>query len=551
MKLKRWLCGLLSVVFLTGACAAALPASGLAITADKDAKENRAWLADLYIRETTTDFGKHEIVPVSDAYSHTLEEYKSEVEAIKALYSLDLEKLGTAYIELIEKLFNILGSTDLGVSYDTMKSYLETEWKIIYPSTENGVTLTYTTIAYACLKYDLLYPIMGVHFTVPENTTLERTIVLILATFLGEEVDGDVATIRDYAIYSIKKTLIDAGYQISPNADPDELLILYKIVMAEKQGYVIEDQDIAHYTPADLQYVDGAYAASVIKMRYDITPEVNTVIAAMNDSDQDAVAKMILRTMIREKGESVSDSTGINQLFQRACELGYFALDNELYADIYEYKVYLIYNCKEIWLTPFAYAAQLGNEYLQYVKITINGTAVASGESLRFVLSGNTTDVTIDISYDDGNIRDHASYHLTVYNGTETIPDILPDLPLDSGAGGTSDGSGGNGGSPADGNYSGEDDNGYGLLDPEGVILQLYDTNTKLPLSAGGISNGSFDQNASSSNRTSTTSTDSDHSSASNIALPIILTACAVALIVSTTVAILIRRKRKGIIANQ
>ena len=550
MKLKRWLCGLLSAVFLTGACAAALPASGLAITADKNAKENRAWLADLYIRETTTDFGNHEIVPVSDAHSHTLEEYQQEVEAIKALYNLDLEKLGTAYIELIEKLFNILGNTDLGVSYDAMRSYLETEWKIVFPSTENGVTLTYTTIAYACLKYDLLYPIMGVHFTVPENTTLERTIVLILATFLGEEIDGDVATIRDYAIYSIKQTLIDAGYQISPDADPDELLILYKIVMAEKQGYVIEDQDITHYTPADLQYVDGAYAASVIKMRYGITPEVSTVITAMNDSDQDAVAKMILRTMIREKGEKVSDSASIKQLFKRACELGYFALDNELYADIYEYKVYLRYDCKEIWLTPFAYAAQLGTEYVQYAKITINGTAVESGQSLRFALSGDTTDVTIDITYDDGNIRDHASYHLTVYNGTETITEMLPDLPMGNGSGGTSDGGGSNDGSPSDGSYAG-DYGDYGLLNPEDVVLQMYDTNAKLPLSAGGISNGAFDQNASSSNRTSNTSTDSNNSSGSNIALPIILTACTVALIVSTTVGILIRRKRKGITTNQ
>lgn len=550
MKLKRWLCGLLSAVFLTGACAAALPASGLAITADKNAKENRAWLADLYIRETTTDFGNHEIVPVSDAHSHTLEEYQQEVEAIKALYNLDLEKLGTAYIELIEKLFNILGNTDLGVSYDAMRSYLETEWKIVFPSTENGVTLTYTTIAYACLKYDLLYPIMGVHFTVPENTTLERTIVLILATFLGEEIDGDVATIRDYAIYSIKQTLIDAGYQISPDADPDELLILYKIVMAEKQGYVIEDQDITHYTPADLQYVDGAYAASVIKMRYGITPEVSTVITAMNDSDQDAVAKMILRTMIREKGEKVSDSASIKQLFKRACELGYFALDNELYADIYEYKVYLRYDCKEIWLTPFAYAAQLGTEYVQYAKITINGTAVESGQSLRFALSGDTTDVTIDINYDDGNIRDHASYHLTVYNGTETITEMLPDLPMGNGSGGTSDGGGSNDGSSSDGSYDG-DYGDYGLLNPEDVVLQMYDTNAKLPLSAGGISNGAFDQNASSSNRTSNTSTDSNNSSGSNIALPIILTACAVALIVSTTVGILIRRKRKGITTNQ
>lgn len=551
MKLKRWLCGLLSAVFLTGACAAALPASGLAITADKDAKENRAWLADLYIRETTTDFGNHEIVPVSDAYSRTLEEYKNEVEAIKALYSLDLEKLGTSYIELIEKVFNILGNTDLGVSYDAMKSYLETEWKIIFPSTENGVTLTYTTIAYACLKYDLLYPIIGVHFTVPENTTLERTIVLILATFLGEDIDGDVATIRDYAIYSIKQTLIDAGYQISPNADPDELLVLYKIVMAEKQGYVIENQDIEHYTAADLQYVDGAYAASVIKMRYDITPAVNDVVAAMNDSDEDAVAKMILRTMIREKGEDVSDSTSIKKLFERACKLGCFALDNELYADVYEYKVYLRYDCKEIWLTPFAYAAQLGTDYVQYAKIAINGTAVESGQSLRFALSGDTTDVTIDINYDDGSIRDHASYHLTVYNGTETITEMLPDLPMGNGSGGTSDGGGSNGSNPSGGSYDTDDYGEYGMMDPEDVILQLYDTDTKLPLASGSISNGALNPDASSSNRVSNTSTGSSNSSGSNIALPIIVTACAVALIISTTVGILIRRKRKGITPNQ
>lgn len=539
MKLKRWLCGLLSGIFLISASAIALPAYALAITADRDAKENRAWLADLYIRETTTDFGKHEIVPVSDAASRTLEEYLAEVEAIKTLYNLDFEKLGTAYIELIEKVFGILGNTDLGVSYDTMKAYLETEWKIIYPTTENGVTLTYTTIAYACLKYDLLYPIMGVHFTVPENTTLERTVVLILATFLGEDIDGDVATIRDYAIYSIKQTLIDAGYQISPDADPEELLVLYKIVIAEQQGYVIENQDVAHYTQADLQYVDSAYAAAVIKTRYDITPDVNAVAAAMKDPDQNAVAKLILKTMIREKGASVSDNASIEQLFDRACELGCFALDNELYADIYEYKVYLKYNCKEIWLTPFAYAAQLGTEYLQYVKITINGTAVESGSSLRFALSGNTTDVTIDITYNDGSIQDHASYHLTVYNGTTAIPDDLPNLPMGNGSNGTTSEGGGSGSSAYGGSDSEYGD--YGLLDPENVVLNLYDTNTKLPTSDSG---NTFSSQNGSANRTVNTASDPAGSS-ENIMLPIILTACAVALIISTTVGILIYRKRK------
>lgn len=548
MKVKRYLCGLLSAVFIASSCVAAVPISAIANTIDKDAEENRAWLSELYIRETLSDFGNHDMIPIADVYNRTLEEYLKDVETLKALTSVDFDKLGEAYVRILETVFDLLNKVDVGLSYEEMKSYLETEWKIIFPAEEDSSTLTYTTVVYACLKYDLLYPLMGIHFTVPQNTTLEHAVVLILSTVLNEEIEADIDTIYEYTIYNIKQSLIENGYQITPDANPDELLALYKIMMAEQRGYVIENQNIAAYTQADWDYLNAAFVASYINLFYDITPTVEDTSAALkNTGDANALATMILRTMITTQGGTVSANESLETLFRRACEAGYFQLDTELYADIYEYEVYLTYNCKEIWLAPYAYADELGVGEVDNVTITINGTQVNNGDSFLFPLTGDTTIATVSLVYDNGEIHDTATYTFTIFNGTEEIPehDLLPELPVNGGDFGMTGGSGNR--------YTGGSSSNLKPIDSSfNGLLQLYDigsdSGTQFALTDGSSldaanRNGGLNGN---SNPVVTATSNSDNSN-SNIMLPIILSACACGLIITTTVGILIYRKRRSV----
>lgn len=428
MKIKKALCVLLASIMFVSVFTSTF--YSYADIADKDEKENLAWLSDFYIRESSTDFTKNNMVPISEKYSHKLDDFRKEVEEIKKMYKIDFETLKKTYLKIFDEILKIIDEANIELPYDDMKAYLINEWKIVFPEVENADTITYTTIAYGCLKYDLLFPITNTHFTVEPGTTLERTIVLIASVLLNEEIDESIQTFDDYVILQIKKSLINNGYPVSDNADEEEIMILYKIMMAEQQGYIIENQNVAEYTEQDKKYVDGAYMASIIKSRFEITPTVEATIIACESEDVDSLAIHILQTMIIEKNETVEDNEPIEQLFSRACILGYFELDKELYSDVYKYEVYLTYNCKEIWVTPFAYAAEKGSDKINFVDIDINGEKIRNGRSHRLKLAGDISYISVKLKYDDGVTKDSAEYKFTVFNGNKELTDTSFPTPF-------------------------------------------------------------------------------------------------------------------------
>lgn len=428
MKIKKALCILLASIMFVSVFTSTF--YSYADIADKDEKENLAWLSDFYIRESSTDFTKNNMVPISEKYSHKLDDFRKEVEEIKKMYKIDFETLKKTYLKIFDEILKIIDEANIELPYDDMKAYLINEWKIVFPEVENADTITYTTIAYGCLKYDLLFPITNTHFTVEPGTTLERTIVLIASVLLNEEIDESIQTFDDYVILQIKKSLINNGYPVSDNADEEEIMILYKIMMAEQQGYIIENQNVAEYTEQDKKYVDGAYMASIIKSRFEITPTVEATIIACESEDADSLAIHILQTMIIEKNETVEDNEPIEQLFSRACILGYFELDKELYSDVYKYEVYLTYNCKEIWVTPFAYAAEKGSDKINFVDIDINGEKIRNGRSHRLKLAGDISYISVKLKYDDGVTKDSAEYKFTVFNGNKELTDTSFPTPF-------------------------------------------------------------------------------------------------------------------------
>ena len=428
MKIKKALCILLASIMFVSVFTSTF--YSYADIADKDEKENLAWLSNFYIRESSTDFTKNNMVPISEKYSHKLDDFRKEVEEIKKMYKIDFETLKKTYLKIFDEILKIIDEANIELPYDDMKAYLIDEWKIVFPEVENADTITYTTIAYGCLKYDLLFPITNTHFTVEPGTTLERTIVLIASVLLNEEVDESIQTFDDYVILQIKKSLINNGYPVSDNADEEEIMILYKIMMAEQQGYIIENQNVAEYTEQDKKYVDGAYMASIIKSRFEITPTVEATIIACESEDVDSLAIHILQTMIIEKNETVEDNEPIEQLFSRACILGYFELDKELYSDVYKYEVYLTYNCKEIWVTPFAYAAEKGSNKINFVDIDINGEKIRNGRSHRLKLAGDISYISVKLKYDDGVTKDSAEYKFKVFNGNKELTDTSFPTPF-------------------------------------------------------------------------------------------------------------------------
>lgn len=543
MNVKRKVRVLLSVLLIACICVGSFTV--FAGTASNDSKENPAWLSDVYVRESATDFVKNEMIPRDDGiYSRSLGGFRKEVEALKKLCKLTTDDLANAYIQIIEKIYELMDETGIFAEYDTMKNYLITEHKIVFPDNDSSVNKTYVAVAYACLKYDLLYPVTGNHFSVPAGTSINRTVVLIAAALLSDTVDEDIETIEDYAILNIKKSLIANGYPVSDNADPEEILMLYKIMMAEKQGYTIKNHDVANYTASDIKYLDGAYAASVIKTTYDVSPTPEDAYSVVYSSNEDAMPALILGLMIESKGESTAKDNSLEDLFKHACRLGFFDLDNEFYSDIYEYDVYLQYDCDYIWITPFAYATELGSDKTQYVSITINGTSVKSGGSHRFSITGDVTQAKIKLNYNDGSVKDSAIYTLYIHNGTKPLPET-PGLPIPPSGGGSSSGSssGGtsSGSSSSDGNYSGE----YIFENSDGLTFIPYEIGSESSL-PGFSSSGSSNSSSSGTTGTSSKGTASSAGENNTVKIIIICAAAAVVLAGAGTAAFFIIKKRNG-----
>lgn len=540
MNLKKMAYVLLSLLLVVCLSICAFPV--FAGTANNESEENPAWLSDIYVRESSTDFVKNPMVPRSEGiYSRTLGGFRKEVAELKKLATMTADDLGDAYVKVITQIYQLIDQTGIFDDYDVMKSYLQTEHKIVFPDDDSAVNKTYVAVAYACLKYDLLYPVLGIHFDVPDGTSINRTVVLIAAALMGDTVPADVETIEEYAILNIKKTLIENGYKVSENADADEIYSLYKIMMAEKQGYRIANQDVANYTQKDKDYLTGAYTAALIKMTYAVAPTPEDALIVVTSSDKDAMPALILGLMIESKGESTLNDNTLEDLFRHACRLGLFDLDNEFYSDIYEYDVYLDYNCKSIWITPFAFATELGSDKTQYAKITINGTAVKSGASHNFAITGDLTVAKIAVNYDDGTVKNSATYTLYIHNGKEALPEdpTLPLPPFGGNEGSSGSSSGGNN-SPSGGNSNNE----YIFKKPGDLEFVPYELGSnssipglssgKNPALSGSIDNGSNSKNSASSEN------------GLDVKVIIIYAVCAVVLIGAGAASLIIIKKKKG-----
>lgn len=476
MKSKKILSIFMAAVLIMMSVAGAF--NIFAKTADITTEKNSAWLSGFYVRESSTDMSRKEMVPKADGvYSRTLGGFKTEVDALKKVCNISLDSLKEKFNDVINKLYNMILQTGLLDEYSKMKDYLITEHGIVYPSEDTSTTPVYTAVIYACLKYDIVSPITGKPVVIPKGTTIDKAAAIVVSNVLGEELPDGVTSIDDYAIESIKRILEKNGYKVPGDYTPTQVIMQYKIMIAEQQGYKIANKDIKNYTQEDIKHLDGSYYAAVIKMNYKVSPTPEDAYAVVKSDNSDSMAALILGLMIESKGESTAKDNTLKQLFEHACRLGFFNLENGFYSDVYEYDVYLKYNCKEVWLTAYAYASELGQNELDNVKMTINGADIANGKSYLFKLNGDVTKVVVSSVYNNGQKQEKASYTFNIHNGTEKLPDNavtgdtgnkndMPNFTIPN-----VDGSG-----------------NYAPL-PEDIIFSPYDTDTE------GL-NGSLDENS-------------------------------------------------------
>lgn len=401
---------------------------------------NYAWLDNIIIRDDAMAAISKEITPRPDDYtsSHTYDEFIKEADQYSELFELNEESISGAYDQIINAMYYLSTAMGMTDEYEPMRAYL-IEYGISIDPTGALPERAKTAVVYAALKYNAVYALYGKDVTIPRGTTLDGAIVLILSALMGAQTPGDVNTIAGFAIYSVK-TYVTQFEDLPISDDPDSAEVFYwaKVITAAGNDYQVPVDVYSNTTPAQKEYVDYAYYASIIETIYDVHVNPLNLVIATQSSDPLSLQKVILQTMLDTADVYYDkENATCEELFDLACENGYFVLENELYCDILKYDLTVTPECEKIWFTPFSIAGQVGDSDEKYVSMFIQDVKVAPGSTTAVILdpTKKVETITIDVLYDSPEKVETASYEFTVYktqasSGKDTVSenDLLSDI---------------------------------------------------------------------------------------------------------------------------
>lgn len=420
MKAKSFFAFLLAFLVTVIACTASTVGSAVITTytgtvsvlpgntRSQNPDYSHAWLDTVIVRSDASAILPDELEPVdSYPYSLTYDEFVHEASQYMVLFDLDTNSVTVGFDQLIQVLyysFTALGLTDdAGTMYDYLVEY---GIDCNAGADSEQTKLMHMSIIYACLKNNAYYAVYGENITIPKGVTLEHAIVICLSQALGISLPSGVNTLSGLSLLVMRSYITDADLPVSANPDEAEAEYWAKISVAAAQDYQVPTVAFNEATGAQKEYVDYAYCASVIKLKYDITVNPLKLYEAVNNADTYAVHKLILKTMLDEKGISYSADETTQALFEKTCNNGYFELEKEFYSDIFSYNIYTDYACEKVWFSPFTLCEQLDGD-LSYLTMTLNGTPIKHGAtaSVDFNKANSTQAVELKVTYNDGGFE--------------------------------------------------------------------------------------------------------------------------------------------------
>ena len=403
----------------------------------EDPEYNYAWLDNMIIRDDDMAATQAHIIPkpTDYPYSHTYDMFIKEASDYAKLVTYDAETASAAYDEIINVIYYYVVAMGMTDDIDVMKQYL-VQQGIRLPSNSSAGEKGEIAVVYAAIKYDALYTLYGKKVSFPVGTTLDGAIVTILSAFMGVEVPSGIDNISGFALLCTKDYV--ASFEDIPlSEDPSEEEIFHwaKVILAVTSGdYQVPVEVYPETTPAQREYVDYAYSASIISDVYDVKIDPAKLIAAMQSSDQLAVQKLILHTMLDEKTVDYPSDMRCQELFDLACKNGCFMLEEEFYTDVMKYEIEVAQDREKIWFTPFPLAGVLEGTNEEYLSITLAGKSVAPSSTTAIVLNPELKSETVilEVYYNAPDNQDIAVYEFNIVknpalNG-ERNPEIKNDM---------------------------------------------------------------------------------------------------------------------------
>lgn len=364
-----------------------------------------SWLDNVVIRYDANAVTSAPVTPTpSDyLYSETYEGFVEEVNSYAALFELNEYTVASVYEELTAALsyaFISMGFTD---TQEEMRIYLS-ENGISLPVNEKLEDKAKIAVVYAALKYDAIYVLYEKEVTLPTGISLDEAMVVILSTLMATKLPSGIDSFTGLALLVMKNYVTEfEQLPVSDNPDASEIFHWIKIITASQNDYKVPLDAYDETTTAQKEYVDYAYYASILNTLYDIQADPIKLVMALQSDDEFALQRFVLTTMLEEKKVAYSENASNEELFDLACKNGYFALEQDFYADIYVYELKVPANCEKVWFTPFSLAGQLKGSDIQYVTIFLNGTQMSPNATVSTPLDTAKEKETVELRvvYDD------------------------------------------------------------------------------------------------------------------------------------------------------
>ncbi|HQD72627.1 MAG TPA: hypothetical protein PLY67_04320 [Clostridiales bacterium] len=417
---------LLSVLILTAMLASNLLASAAIMFVETQftyGQPDTAWLKDLIIKEDVlTVQGLSERVKLiaqpDYPYSETPESFAQVVGYYLKFYELDPGSQEAAYLYIMEQLNKFSAATELNVSDEYIKFWLQSSG-IKYP--ENGLKDNTTLILARTLYAAMSRSNLGVS-SFPKGTSLESAAIQIIAKVFGMDIsllsqwldDVSVDNLESYIIATSKIALYTMGYDVSKSTPKEEVYRLMAVMTIEKQGISIDAKN------ASFEEIKIKYLAAMLGRQFGVALDPAELQKAIAN---DRVPLYILQVMGKTANLTIrSDSNYADAFIAVAQNTHFFDLDeNEFYCDIYNYKGQLKYKRSSVWINPAAlYKDGQGTK----VVITANGAPIKDNYYSEVPIDPNQKEqvIQIKVTYTKDGQTNSKTYNITIINGTQLPP---------------------------------------------------------------------------------------------------------------------------------
>ncbi|MBQ9914250.1 MAG: hypothetical protein IJO73_08495 [Clostridia bacterium] len=380
---------------------------------------NFAWLDQLFVRTDAMEVAPSKLTPTptDNPYSHTYEEYLKECDRYISLYSLDGKSVESVYSALVEAVYYTVTAAGMTDNFDAMCATL-TRNGIELPDEATAEDKMKIGIVYASIEFNAIYTIYEKQTELPAGITLDEAYTIIIGSLAGVSVPSGVDSMSGLALQAVKQFLGDYAYiPLSDNPSAEELFYFLKVVIITEDGDNIPLTKYNKVTAADKEYVDYKYFATVLSSAYDVEIDYEALYyASQNEEDKYAVHRLVLETMLNEKGVAYSERASTEKLFNLACKNGYFALEQEFFSDILSYRLEVAPSCEKIWFTPITIGDQLNGGNKEPISIYLQGQYMEPGATAAASLDTEKSEETIflEVNYKQDSKHDIALYEFLI-----------------------------------------------------------------------------------------------------------------------------------------